>query len=169
MPAGQIISLIVIVVFIFGLFYLRAFILKKAGGQNWGRLGTKNIIILERFAIAKDKTFCLTEVGGRVYFVIFTNNTVTVVDSYDAAAFSEAAAVQLDKYNNKAGTLNTGTLRAIPTGNSLYARMTRSLARFIAARTGRSKSFEEQLASAVAADLSAEKSANKLSKPEDEQ
>jgi flagellar biogenesis protein FliO len=148
MPPGSIISLILIVVFIFGLFYLRAYILKKASGQSWGRLGTKNIVVLERFAIAKDKTFCLTEVGGKVYFVIFTNNTVTLIDSYDAAAFTEAAAVQFDKYNSAAGS-TPGTILKIPTGNSPYARATRSLARFIAAKTGRSASFEEQLAAAI--------------------
>ena len=159
MPAGQIISLIVIVIFIFGLFYLRAYILKRASGQNWGRLGTKNIIILERFAIAKDKTFCLTEVGGKVYFVIFTNNTVTLVDSYDAAVFSQVAENQREKYNIQ--STNTGTLMKIPTGNSLYARMTRSLARFIAAKTGREDDFEAQLAAAI-------KDSEKTDEPEEE-
>ena len=148
MPAGQIFSLILVVAFIFGAFYLRAYILKRASGQNWGRLGTKNIIILERFAIAKDKIFCLTEVAGKVYFVIFTDHNVTLIDSYDAAAFSEAAAVSLDKNTDDAST-KPGTLVKIPTGNSFYARMTRSLARFIAAKTGREADFEAQLAAAI--------------------
>ena len=151
MPPGQVFSLIGIVVFIFGLFYLRSVILKKASGQNWGRLGTKNIIVLEQFAIAKDKIFCLTEVAGKVYYIIFASNTVTVIDSYDAAVFSEAAAQQFDKYNNSGyrGGAKGATLVKIPTGNSLYARTTRSLARFMAARMGREKEFEEQLADAI--------------------
>jgi len=159
MPAGQIFSLILVVAFIFGAFYLRAYILKKASGQSWGRLGTKNIIILERFAIAKDKIFCLAEVAGKVYFVIFTDHNVTLVDSYDAAAFSEAAAASLDKDTS---SVNSGQINPvkIPAGNSLYARMTRSLARFIAAKTGREADFEAQLAVAI------EKS-EKADEPED--
>ena len=148
MPPGQIFSLILVVAFIFGAFYLRAYILKRASGQNWGRLGTRNIIILERFAIAKDKVFCLAEVAGKVYFVIFTDHNVTLIDSYDAAAFSEAAAVSLNK-NSSETSAQSVSLVKIPTGNSWYARMTRSLARFIAVKTGREADFEAQLAAAI--------------------
>ena len=159
MPAGQIFSLIMVVAFIFGAFYLRAYILKRASGQNWGRLGTRNIVILERFAIAKDKVFCLAEVAGKVYFVIFTDHNVTLIDSYDAAAFSEAAAVRLDKDSDGAGAVPVNLVK-IPTGNSVYARMTRSLARFIAAKTGREADFEAQLAAAIKKSEGADKSPN---------
>jgi len=40
----------------------------------------------------------------------------------------------------------------MPTGDSLYARMTRRLARFIAKKTGRTSAFEEQLAAAIKTD-----------------
>ena len=148
MPPGQIFSLIVVVLFIFGLFYLRAYILKKASGRSWGRLGTKNIIILEQFAIARDKTFCLVEVAGKVYLVALTNHTATLLDTYDAADIEEAAAMRLDKNN----TETSNRWEGIPTGNSPYARMTRRLARFFAARMGKSDEFKKQLAKAIEED-----------------
>ena len=165
MPAGTIFSLIMVVVFIFGLFYLRAYILKKASGRNWGRLGTKNIIIHERFAIDRDKTFCLAEVSGKIYFIVFAGNSVTLLDSYDAAAFSEAAAVPLDRDTVNS---NPGTLVKIPVGNSFYARTTRSLARFIAARAGREEEFEKQLAAAIAADSNKTEAGDKKKVKSDE-
>jgi flagellar biogenesis protein FliO len=159
MQAGQIFSLIVLVAFIFGLFYLRSYVLKKASGQNWGRLGTRNIVILERFAIAKDKMFCLAEVGGKVYFVVFTNQSATLIDTIKAAEFYESAAVPIDKNSADSGFFKGNPLT---TGDTLYARMTRGLARFIAKKTGREATFEEQLARAIDADK-----ANNADKPEE--
>jgi flagellar biogenesis protein FliO len=142
MPAGQMISLIIVVAFIFFAFWLRSFILKRVSGQSRGRFG-RNVSVLENFAIARDKSFCLIEVAGKVYLVAFTSHTVTLLDTLDAAEFSESAAQFQDKNINSRGFSGPMSSK-MPTGNSLYARMTRSLARFLAHRMGREDEFEAQ-------------------------
>ena len=49
MTAGQVSSLIVVVVFIFALFYARAYILKRMSGQTRGGFGRRNVEVLEQF------------------------------------------------------------------------------------------------------------------------
>jgi len=129
--------------FIFALFYVRAYILRRMSGQGGGGFGRRNVEVLEQFAIARDRSFCLVKVAGKIYFVAFAGNTVTLLDSFDVTAFSEAVAESVDKdVDEKSfGAIMSSKMQA---GNSLQARMTRKMARFFAARMGREIDFEDE-------------------------
>jgi len=113
---------------IFAAYYVTYFIGKKAQGQSLGRLRNKHINLIDRFAVSKDKSFCLIEIAGKVYIVGITNHTMTLLDTLDAAAFSEAAAMQNTEQNAMS--------MPIPGGKYTVA-LTNKLADFIAKKTGR--------------------------------
>ena len=133
MPPGQIFSVIVVVVFILGAFYARHIILQKVSGHSSsrGRFKNRNITIIDRFAISKDNSFCLVEVTGKVYFVAMTNQSITLLDTFEAAAFAET-----DEESR-----NTTVIK-VPADDTLKNRMTRSLAGFMAKRMGKTLKFE---------------------------
>ena len=140
MQAGQVVSLVIVVAFIFGAFYLRHYILRRMSGHGSVGARNKNIAIVDRFAISRDKSFVLVEIAGKVYVVAMTNQSATLLDTLDAAAFSEAAAASRER-NTPAKNV---VIAKGPKGNSLYARMTRSLTRFLAARMGKTIVFEDE-------------------------
>jgi len=127
MPPGQVIVFFVgLIAIIFAAYYVTYYIGLKASGQSRGRLRNKNINIVDRFSISKDKSFCLVEISGKVYVIGITNQSMTLIDTLDAAAFSEAAAEQRDK----------PLWQAAP-GGRFTGPMTRKLAGFMAKRMGR--------------------------------
>jgi len=127
MPPGQVIVFFVgLIAIIFAAYYVTYYIGLKASGQSRGRLRNKNINIVDRFSISKDKSFCLVEIGGKVYVIGITNQSMTLIDTLDAAAFSEAAAEQRDK----------PLWQAAP-GGRFTGPMTRKLAGFMAKKMGR--------------------------------
>ena len=134
-PTRQVVSLILVVVIIFGAFYIRHLILRRVSGHGKTRniFKNRNIAVIDRFSIAKDKSFCLVEVAGNIYFVAMTNNAITLLDKLDSDAFAKASEE----------TRDTGAMK-IPVGNSLKDRMTRGLAVFIAKRMGRTLEFEDE-------------------------
>jgi len=119
-------SLIGVVIVIIACYYVTYYISAKASGQSRGRLKNKNINLIDRFAISRDKSFCLVEIAGKVYVIGVTNQSMTLLDTLDAAAFSEAAAERRDT-----------PMRFSMPGGKLRNRMTRRLAGFMAARMGR--------------------------------
>jgi flagellar biogenesis protein FliO len=78
-------SLIGIVVVIIAAYISTAYLSARTQKMRSG----KNIWIRERFALSKDKSFCLLEVQGKVYLIAVTNQAVSLIDTYDAALFSE--------------------------------------------------------------------------------
>ena len=134
MPPGQVVSLIIVVVFIFGAFYARHLILQRMSGHSNIRagFGNRKIAVLDRFAISRDKSFCIVEVAGKIYLVAMTNQAVTLLDTFDAAEFEQASAES-----------RAASPVKVPAGNSLKDRMTRSLAGFMARRMGRTIEFED--------------------------
>ena len=127
MPTGQVIVFFVgLIAIIFAAYYVTYYIGLKASGQSRGRLRNKNINIVDRFSISKDKSFCLVEIGGKVYVIGITNQSMTLIDTLDAAAFSEAAAEQRDK-----------PLWQMAPGGRFTGPMTRKLAGFMAKKMGR--------------------------------
>jgi len=136
MDSGQIVLYFLgLIAIIFAAYYVTYFIGKRASGQSLGRLRNKNINLIDRFAISKDKSFCLIEISGKVYVVGITNQAMTLLDTLDAAAFSEAAAMQ-DSGQNSAQRYPD-----IP-GGKYTAAMTKKLADFIAKKTGRTVSTD---------------------------
>jgi len=124
---GQVIMFFIgLIVIIIAAYYVTYYVGLKASGQSRGRLRNKNINMIDRFSISKDKSFCLVEIAGKVYVVGITNQSMTLLDTLDAAAFSEAAAEQRDapRWN------------VMPRGR-FTGPITKKIAAFMAKKTGR--------------------------------
>ena len=91
-PLQVAVFIVVTIVVVFGAYYVTYFIGAKASGQNRSRLKNRNINMLDRFAISKDKSFCLVEIAGKIYVIGVTNQSMTLLDTLDAAEFAETAA-----------------------------------------------------------------------------
>ena len=131
-PIRVTLSLVGVVLVIIAAYYTTYYIGKKASGQSRGRLRNKNINLIDRFAISRDKSFCIVEIAGKVYVIGVTNQSMTLLDTHDAAAFKEAAAKRQDT------EMFAGTA-----GGNLKGRMTRRLATFIAQKMGRPADFSK--------------------------
>jgi len=127
MEPGQVIMFFIgLIVIIVAAYYVTYYVGLKASGQSRGRLRNKNINMLDRFSISKDKSFCLVEIAGKVYVIGITNQSMTLLDTLDAAAFSEAAAEHRDT-----------TQWSMTPGGRFTGPMTKKLAAFISRKTGR--------------------------------
>ena len=80
------------VIIIVAAYYVTYFIGVKSSGASRGRIRNRNINLLDRFSISKDKSFCLIEIAGKVYVVGVTNQSMTLLDTLDAATFAGTAA-----------------------------------------------------------------------------
>jgi len=121
-----ILSLAGIVLIIIACYYVTYYIGVKASGQSRGAIRNKNINLIDRFAISKDKSFCLIEIAGKVYVIGMTNQSMTLLDTLDAAAFTETST---QRWSSPAWPL-------IP-GGRMSVRLTKKLATFIARMMGR--------------------------------
>jgi len=127
MPPQQVIIFIVgTIVILFGAYYVTYYVGMKATGQTRAGLRNRNISLLDRYAISRDKSFCIIEVAGKVYIVGVTNNAMTLLDTFDAAAFAK-----LTEDNQESVPWNMTPVGQY--GNKL----TKKLVAFIASRTGK--------------------------------
>lgn len=131
-PVRVTLSLVGVILIIVAAYYTTYYIGRKASGQSRGRLKNKNINLIDRFAISRDKSFCIVEIAGKVYVIGVTNQSMTLLDTHDAAVFHEAAAERKD----------TGMNRGAAGGN-LKGRITTRLAAFMAQRMGRPADFTD--------------------------
>lgn len=81
------------IVIVFGAYYVTYYIGLKASGQRKGRVRNRNINLLDRFSISKDKSFCVVEIAGKVYVIGVTNQSMTLLDTFDAAEYAGNTAV----------------------------------------------------------------------------
>jgi len=135
MPPGQVILFFVgLIAIIFAAYYVTYYIgLKATGrGRSGGRLRNKNINIIDRFSISKDKSFFLVEIQDKVYVIGVTLQTMTLIDTLDAAAFTEAAAEHRDT-----------APRYAPPGGRITGPITKKLAEFMAKKMGRTLDTRE--------------------------
>jgi len=100
----------------------------KASGQTRFSPKNRNIKLLDQYAIARDKQFCVIETAGKVYFIGITNHTMTLLDTFDAAAFAE-----LTENNDEPVPWNMTPVGQY--GNKL----TKKVVEFIASKTGKIK------------------------------
>ena len=155
-PLQAIISLVGIVIVIILAYYTTYYVGKKASGQNNGRNRGRNrsIILRERFAISKDKSFCILEIAGKIYLIGVTNQSMTLLDTHDAAEFEKSEVETTDAH----------TWNAAP-GGPLRSKIVNRLASFIAQRMGKaqgtdanagmmSRSFADSMKSAHERDIS---------------
>ena len=125
-PVRVALSLAGIVLVIFAAYYATWFIGAKASGRGHGKLRNKNINLIDRFAISKDKSFCLLEIAGKVYVIGITNQTMTLLDTLDSAEFTETSTERSDSETWH-----------IASGGRLTDRITKKLATFLAHKMGR--------------------------------
>ena len=127
MPPDRVILFIIgTIVVLFGAYYVTYFIGMKASGQTRTGLRNRNINLLDRYAIARDKQFCVIEIAGKVYFLGITNHSITLLDTYDAEAFEKLTEDNRD--NTPWNMTPVGQY-----GNKL----TRKIVAFIAEKTGK--------------------------------
>ena len=129
-PLQVLMSFIGIIVVLIAAYYATYYIGMKASGRSRGGGKGKNktghIKILERFAISKDKSFCIVEIAGKVYIVGVTNQAMTLLDTLEAA--------QLANFADESGDAAT---RNKPEGGPYSGKYVNKLAAFIAQKTGR--------------------------------
>jgi flagellar biogenesis protein FliO len=161
MPPGQVILFIIgTVAILFGAYYVTYYIGLKASGQSRTGFKNRNINLLDRFSVARDKSFCIIEIAGKIYVVGITNHTMTLLDTFDAAAFTS-----LTEDNRDTGVTAWNMTPVGQYGNKL----TKKLVAFIAAKTGKippggfSPSADSEAANDFAASLEeAERNADNL-------
>jgi len=132
MPPGQVIGFIIgTVIILFGAYYVTYYVGMKASGQTRAGLRNRNIKFIDRYAIARDKQFCIIEIAGKVYIVGATNHTMTLLDTYDAAEFEK-----LTESDSNDNPLPWNMTPVGQYGNFL----TRKVVAFIAEKTGKTRS-----------------------------
>lgn len=94
MPPGQVIGFIIgTVVILFGAYYVTYFIGMKASGRTTGAgiagIRNRNIVVLDRYAVSRDKSFYIIEVAGNVYFIGVADHGMTLFDTFDGQEFAE--------------------------------------------------------------------------------
>ncbi|MDR0490933.1 MAG: flagellar biosynthetic protein FliO [Oscillospiraceae bacterium] len=125
-PLQVALSIIGIVVIIVGAYYVTYFIGVKSSRIGRSRNRNRNIRLLDRFSISKDKSFCIVEIAGKVYVIGVTNQSMTLLDTLDPEALADAAPEQ-----GKTVAWRTAS------GGGYIDRMTKKLAAFLAQRMGK--------------------------------
>ena len=99
-PLQMAVSIIGIVLIIFGAYFSTGLLARRAGNIQKGRA----IKVLDRVMVSKDRMFLLVEVANRVYLVGMTNNSVERIDTFDISEIdipdSSPAAFSLIKRKN---------------------------------------------------------------------
>ena len=127
-PDQVIIFIVGTIVILFGAYYVTYYIGMKASGQTRAGLRNRNIHLLDRYAISRDKSFCIIEIAGKVYIVGVTNNAMTLLDTLDAAAFAKLTEDDRDPV----------PWNMTPVGQ--YGnKLTKKLVAFIASRSGKAQ------------------------------
>ncbi|MCL2820535.1 MAG: flagellar biosynthetic protein FliO [Oscillospiraceae bacterium] len=134
MPPEQVIIFIIgTIVILFGAYYVTYFVGMKASGQTRAGMKNRNIRLLDRYAVSRDKQFCVIEVAGKVYILGVTNHTMTLLDTIDAEEYAE-----LTQDDEEATPWNMTPVGQY--GNKL----TKKLVAFVAEKTGKTKKKEEK-------------------------
>jgi flagellar biogenesis protein FliO len=76
-------AIIVIVAVIAGAYYVTYFLGSRAARVQSAR----EIKILDRFSLSKDKAFYLVQVKGKVYFIAMAHQSAALIDTFDGSEF----------------------------------------------------------------------------------
>ncbi|MCL1835269.1 MAG: flagellar biosynthetic protein FliO [Oscillospiraceae bacterium] len=138
-PVQVVIFIIGTILIIVAAYYVTYFVGSKASGTGRGRAKNRNINLLDRFAISKDKSFCIVEIAGKIYVIGVTNQSMTLIDTLDAATFAENAEER------------GGSAYWQAPGGKYTSRMTGRLAAFMSGRMNKKRdaaSFSETMRNA---------------------
>ena len=169
-PLRLALSIVGIFVILIAAYYTTYYISVKASGQSRGkgkgrvrgRGRGRHISLLERFAISKDKSFCIVEIAGKVYIIGVTNQSMTLLDTVSAEDFAQPEAE-----GNRASAQNVNP------GGIYNNKLVKRLSAFIAYKTGRTPessdaengSFESNLKSAHDKDTSGQSDRKDAGRP----
>jgi len=158
-----------VIIVIIACYYATYYIGSKASGQNQGRTRarTRTINLLDRFAISKDKSFCIVEIAGKIYIIGVTNQAMTVIDTIDPGVYAEYEASRGDMaswYKAPGGRI----------GGKLF----NSLSSFMAGRMGKTRgtggnadaggeTFEDSMRAARANKVSGQPNRVQTERPDD--
>lgn len=80
MGAGDaLLALLGVLAILVGAYYVTVLIARRGNQMQQGRV----VRILDRFAVGKDKMFCLLEMGGYIYLVGMSEGAVSLIDRLD--------------------------------------------------------------------------------------
>ena len=167
-PMQVILSLVGIIIIIAGAYYATYYIGLKASGKSSGRIIGKNryITLLERFSISKDKSFCIVEIAGKVYFIGISNHSMSLLDTLDAEEFAELA---VDSYDTPLRSTMPGGLYGGKYVGKLAAFMARKMGRTSGAsddKGAESESFAEKMRAAHEKNTSGRPGSAKAERPD---
>jgi len=135
MPPEQVILFVIgTIVILFGAYYVTYYVGMKATGRTRAGMKNRTINLLDRYAIARDKQFCIIEIADKVYVVGVTNHTMTLLDTIDAAAFAE-----LTK-----GSEDTVAPWGMTPVGQYGNKLTKKVVEFIAIKTGKMQQYKER-------------------------
>ena len=139
-PARVALSLIGIVIIIAGAYYATYYIgLRASGRTGKGRARNKgrnrSIELLERFAISKDKSFCIVKIASKIYVIGITNQSMTVIDMLEAL-----------EYEKHAEESENTTARNVVSGGPFSGKAVNKLAAFMAQRMAKKHGTAENKA-----------------------
>ncbi|MDR0818013.1 MAG: flagellar biosynthetic protein FliO [Oscillospiraceae bacterium] len=80
---------IVIIVLVIAVAYYATYLIGAHGNRQ---LNGRMIRVRERFALSRDKMFCVVEFNNKLYFIAITNGGVEVIDKVDSAEFDTVTA-----------------------------------------------------------------------------
>ncbi|MDR2356611.1 MAG: flagellar biosynthetic protein FliO [Oscillospiraceae bacterium] len=63
------------------------FVTYLVGARSFRVKSAREIKLLDRFALSKDKAFYLARVKGKVYFIAMTNQSAELLDTFDGSEF----------------------------------------------------------------------------------
>lgn len=126
-----IVFIIGMLIVVIGAYYVTRFVGMKASGQTRAGLRNRNIKIIDRYAIARDKQFCVVEVADKVYVLGVTTQGMTLLDTYDAEEFAE-----LVEDSGESVPWNMTPVGRY--GN----RLTRKVVEYVAVKTGKKQKYD---------------------------
>ncbi len=116
MPGNQvmstpqmILSILGILVVVFGAYYATYLVAKKSGGGRQGRA----MQVVDRMAMSKDKMICLITVGDKVYLVAMTDGGAALLDSFEGEEAEKLRRMGAPMMPAGAGLLQKGINRGV--------------------------------------------------------
>jgi len=134
-PERVIIFIIGTLIVLLAAYYVTYFIGMKASGKTRAGLKNRNIKILDRYSVARDKQFYIIEIASKIYVLGITNQGMTVLDTFEAEEFAE-----LIRKNGESVSVPWNMTPVGKYGN----RLTRKVVEFVAVKTGKKQEYDAE-------------------------
>ncbi|MDR1588971.1 MAG: flagellar biosynthetic protein FliO [Oscillospiraceae bacterium] len=78
------------------------------GSRPFRVKSARDIKILDRFSLSKDKAFYLARVKGKVYFIVVTNQSAALLDTFDGSEFESGESPRMSFRDAMAASAASG-------------------------------------------------------------